>query len=182
MNSGKAFRNTALHITLAGAVSLGVYWFLRDVMGSHAEFFQLVSNAGFWLNPGTFLLGLSAGSPLIPFPKPQHVILFPFLAILFFAYWSEKPQWLRLANATGFAVVLPLVVLFCFQDEYRNFSLLFPILFLNSVHTMHSYLSKSEAAVEPATEKASAHTIASVAKSDVEEEGKELYLPGLSES
>jgi hypothetical protein len=106
----------------------------------------------------------------------------PFLVILFFAYWSEKPQWLRLATTIGFAIVLPLVILFCFKDEYRNFSLLFPILFLNSVHTMHSYFSKSEVAVERATETASAHTFVRMPNGDVEEEGKKIYMPGPSES
>jgi hypothetical protein len=182
MNREKALRDTALHITLVGVILIGVYWFLRDVEGSHAEYFAFVSNTRFWLNPRTFLLGLSTGLPLIPFPKPQHVIFFPFLVILFFAYWSEKPQWLRLATAIGFAIGLPLVIFFCYQDEYRNFSLLFPILFLNSVHTMHSYFSKSEAAVERATETAGAHTFVRMPNGDLEEEGKKIYMPGPSES
>ena len=181
MNREKALRDTALHITLCGVVLIGLYWFLRDVEGSHADFLQLVSNAGFWLNPRTYLLGLSTGLPLIPFPRPQHVIFLPFLLILFFAYWSEKPQWLRLATTIGFAIVLPLVILFCFKDEYRNFSLLFPVLFLNSVHTMHSYFSKSEAGVERTTETASARTFVRMPNGDVEE-GKKIYMPGPSES
>jgi len=98
--------------------------------------------------------------------------------MMFFAYWSEKPQWLRFATGIGFAILLPLVVLFCYQDEYRNFSLLFPILFLNGVHTISSFLSKSEAAVELRTEASSGYVLVKTHDGGAGKDREKIYMPG----
>ena len=37
------------------------------------------------------------------------------------------------------ALNIPLFILFCYQDEYRNLSLMFPFLYLAAVHTSLHY-------------------------------------------
>ena len=55
--------------------------------------------------------------------------------MMIFGYWRNKPLAIRLLLILAGLINLPLCVFFCYKDEYRNLSLMFPFLYLSAVHT-----------------------------------------------
>ncbi len=116
---------------------------LADVPGTTMEF-HLFRNLGFWFS---WLPWVSVTTPhmsLIPLPKPVNIVVLVVLVTMISAYWRLKPIMLRGMLVAALVILLPLFFLFCWQDEFRNFSLLFPFLHLAAMQTIAVYMDQSD--------------------------------------
>jgi hypothetical protein len=91
--------------------------------GASVEF-HLLENLRFWLNPVSYLKfdnGLALG---VFTPNAQNVLLLPILVIWFRRGWQKVDASIKRLIKVELVLLLPLFVLFGFQDEIRNFSLM----------------------------------------------------------
>jgi hypothetical protein len=129
-------RVTLAEFALALSVFFGIRAYLEDHPGSSTEW-HFFTNLQFWLSWRPWVNITSPHFPLIMMPKPSNLIfLLPILATIF-GYWSEKPAVFKALLVVSGAIALPLFILFCYRDEFRNLSLMFPFLYLASVHSLH---------------------------------------------
>ena len=128
-----------LHLMVQGVVGLIpfflVKWHFADHPGGAVEF-QLWDNLRFWLKPSSYSAFMTTSVFFIPFPNPSNVLLAPLLGWLAFSKWHEKPALLRTLFVAAVFINLPLLLLFCYRDEFRNLSLVFPIYYLLGCHTL----------------------------------------------
>jgi hypothetical protein len=91
--------------------------------GSSVEF-HLLENLRFWLNPVSYLKfdnGLALG---VFTPNAQNILLLPILVIWFRRGWQKVDASIKRLIKVELVLLLPLYLLFGFQDEIRNFSLM----------------------------------------------------------
>ena len=92
--------------------------------GASVEF-HLLENLRFWLNPVSYLK-FDNGMALGVFTQnAQNILLLPILAIWFRRGWQKVDASIKRLIKVQLVLLLPLFLLFGFQDEVRNFSLMF---------------------------------------------------------
>lgn len=96
-------------------------------------------NLKFWASAYPYIAVTTPHIPLIPLPKPSNVLVAAPLIACVLAYWSEKPRVLRLLIGASAILNLPLFLFFSYRDEFRNLSLMYPMLFLAAVHTLSKF-------------------------------------------
>lgn len=125
-------------VVLIGFVAIRII--LKDHPGGATEF-HFFTNIDFWFSLKPWLAVTAPHFGLLPLPKPTNVVVLGTLLIAIFGYWREKPDCVRWPLLVTAGINLPLFILFCWQDEYRNLSLTFPFLYLAAVHTWIRYFS-----------------------------------------
>jgi hypothetical protein len=143
-------KHGALHAIIGFPIVLLVRSAVAGNPGSGAEFW-FPSNVHFWLDPRSYFRFESGPAPLIPVPAGANVIVMTLAVSGIFAYWSRKPAWLKRLLLGSALVQLPLMLLFCFHDELRNLSLLFPAFFLAACHT-YAYVNDTTNQIGTGTE------------------------------
>jgi hypothetical protein len=119
-----------------------IRFMLRDHEGLSTEW-HFDTNLKFWFSLAPWLAVTTPHIPLIPLPKPSNILVLIPLAMVVFGYWKSKSGVIKsLLLVSGF-LNIPLVILFCYKDEYRNMSLMFPFFYLASVHTICKYFEGS---------------------------------------
>lgn len=92
--------------------------------GASVEF-HLLENLAFWLNPVSYLK-FDNGMALGVFTQnAQNILLLPILVIWFRRGWLKVDASIKRLIKVQLILLLPLFLLFGFQDEIRNFSLMF---------------------------------------------------------
>jgi hypothetical protein len=137
-----------LHLLIQSIVGLSPFflikWHFADHPGGSVEF-QLWDNLWFWSKPKTYLTFITTSVFFIPFPNLSNVLLLPLIAWLAFSNWYKKPALLRTLFVAAVLINVPLFLLFSYQDEFRNLSLMFPIYYLLACHTLLRFYPRGEA-------------------------------------
>lgn len=123
-------------VVMAGFVTVRIM--LMEHPGSSTEW-HLFTNLKFWFSWYPLFAITTPHFPLLPLPKPSNIIVSWALLLMVFGYWREKPREIRVLLFIAGFINIPLFILFCYQDEYRNLSLMFPFLYLATVHTSLHY-------------------------------------------
>jgi hypothetical protein len=92
--------------------------------GANVEF-HLLENLRFWLNPISFLKFDNEEALGVFTPNVQNILLLPILFIWFRQGWRRVDESIRRFFKAELLLLVPLFLLFGFQDEIRAFSLLF---------------------------------------------------------
>ncbi len=126
-------------VVIAGFIS--IRYMLRDHPGGPFEW-HLPDNADFWMSTMPYLALTTPHFQLIPLPKPSNIIVL--LPILFsiFGFWNKKPAVIRITLLISACINLPLFFAFCYRDEFRNLSLMFPFMYLAATHTIYMHYTK----------------------------------------
>jgi len=127
-------------LVMAGFVTVRIM--LMDHPGSSTEW-HFFTNLEFWLSWYPLFAITTPHFPLLPLPKPSNIVISWALLLMIFGYWREKPREIRALLLIAGLINIPLFILFCYQDEYRNLSLMFPFLYLATVHTSLHYFNVS---------------------------------------
>lgn len=126
-------------IVLCGFILIR-YIFLNAPGGSvevHAK-----GNFDFWFSIAPWISVTTPHLQLIPLPKPSNVlIIFPVLFAMFYR-WSRKPSYIKAPLVLSCIINVPLFLLFSYRDEFRNLSLMFPFIYLASVHSIIAFYSQ----------------------------------------
>ena len=113
---------------------LAIKILLMDHPGSNTEW-HFFTNLKFWFSWQPWLAITTPHFPLLPLPKPTNIVVLGTFLLMIFGYWRTKPLAIRALLTLAGLINLPLCVFFCYKDEYRNLSLMFPFLYLSAVHT-----------------------------------------------
>ena len=113
---------------------LAVKILLIDHPGSNTEW-HFFTNLKFWFSWHPWLAITTPHFSLLPLPKPTNIVILGVFLTMIFGYWRYKPLVIRVLLTISGLINLPLCVFFCYKDEYRNLSLMFPFLYLSAVHT-----------------------------------------------
>lgn len=117
-----------------------IRFILREHPGVTTEWHFFV-NLGFWFSKAPWIAVTAPHFGLLPLPKPSNIaVLWVFLVIVF-GYWKSKPAIVVWPLITAIVINIPLFILFCWKDEYRNLSLTFPFIYLASVHSLLMYFN-----------------------------------------
>jgi hypothetical protein len=147
-------RNKALlHLAAQGAVSLVVVLVIRGIFADHpggSVEHHLAGNIEHWTRLSSYTELMSTSVFFIPIPKPQNLLFAPFLAWLTFHGWKEKPLVLKRLFLASVIINIPLFLLFCYRDELRNLSLMFPFIYLMFCQTFLSFYRSQASTPAPA--------------------------------
>lgn len=108
---------------------------LRIVYGDHpgsTMYDHIQENFEFWTQPGAWTASMTVFTPLLPAPRGLNPLLVLPLLVLLATGWGVRDIALRRLLATSAMINLPLFFLFCWRDETRNLSLLYPAICLNA--------------------------------------------------
>jgi hypothetical protein len=126
-------RTWAVYTALASVVAGGLVLLLRaaysDLPGT-TMYDHVLENAAFWSRPSSWFGWMTVYTPLLPMPRGLNLLMVLPLVVVLAAGWkSHRPAVRRTLVASAF-VNLPLFFLFCWRDETRNLSLMYPALCL----------------------------------------------------
>jgi hypothetical protein len=124
----------AMEFSVVATGFLAVKFLLMDLPGSSTEW-HFFTNLKFWFSWHPWLAITTPHFPLLPLPKPTNILVLGTFLVMIFGYWRYKPLAIRVLLTLSGLINLPLCVFFCYRDEYRNLSLMFPFLYLSAVHT-----------------------------------------------
>lgn len=127
---------------------LTVRWVLRDVSGGVAEV-HWAGNVSFWLSVYPWISATTPHLPVIPMPKPSNVAILVPILIFLGVNWGFKPLYMKLMVAFSTIISFPLFLILCYRDEFRNLSLMYPALYIASIHSMATFYSERASAVGP---------------------------------
>lgn len=137
--------NMVVHLVLQTVIAVVIIAFVRwrfsEQPGGTVEF-HLANNIRYWSNPKAWVEFMTAFTPFIPFPTPLNILVLPFLGWMLFSGWREKPWILKILFLVSSLISIPLLLLFCWKNELRNLSLMFPFAYLLSCHTILALYSK----------------------------------------
>ncbi len=125
----------------AGLTLLGLPPFLslrhlyQDNPGSQIEF-HLYRNIEYYCKLECWLSFFDIYVPMVRFPKGFNIASILLVGGMALFQWRKKPPVLKQLLIVAAVINLPLLLFFCYKDELRNLSLLFPALYLVSVDTM----------------------------------------------
>ena len=133
-------RRTALrHLVMQAGVALIPFalikWYFANQPGGSVEF-HLLDNLRFWSQPSSYLTFITTSVFFIPFPNPSNLLAVPLIAWLALYKWFEKPPLLKTLFVAAVLLNFPLFFLFCYRDEFRNLSQIFPFYYLLACHTL----------------------------------------------
>jgi len=120
---------------IAGAVLFGLRLYYAESPGS-TMYNHIAENLEFWRQPSSWWAWMTVYTPLIPFPRGLNLLLIVPLAILILHGLRERPPEIRDFLLVSALVTLPLFFLFCWRDETRNLSLMYPAIYLNVCHAL----------------------------------------------
>jgi hypothetical protein len=146
-------RHLALHLIIGGSIIL----FLRILFASNGGGVienHLQENIAFWLSPRSYFLFFDPYRLGIAVcPRGGNIFSLFVLTFLLFYRWHAKPAPLkRLLLYTAF-FLFPLCLYGGYKDEVRDFSLLFPSLYLLGLHSVFSFLNKKTVPFQPCISK-----------------------------
>lgn len=134
-------KTTLLEFAIVLSLFFGVRVHLSDHPGASTEW-HFFGNLEFWLSWRPWVNITSPHSPLIMMPKPSNLIVLLPLLTAIFGYWKYKPKICRALLMGSGGISGPLFILFCYRDEFRNLSLMFPFLYLVSAHSVHIFYAR----------------------------------------
>jgi hypothetical protein len=137
--SGKMSRKDWGKILVSVSLSLAVYWYVSQAYAENsggATSWQLPRNIEFWSKPKNYLLWADLYAPMIPFPRGANLFLAGLILSMFGVEWRSKPRELKQLLCVAALVNIPLLVLFCHEDEMRNLSFLFIPAYLVCTHSL----------------------------------------------
>jgi hypothetical protein len=149
MNKKSAF----VQLANQSLVAIVAYLLIRSLFsgnpGSVAEF-HLWGNLQFWSDIRNYLAMMSTSTFFIPVPKPNNILLLALFALVILYRWKEKPLLLRRLLLAASAINLPLFIVFCYRDEFRNLALMYPFLHLLMCHSIMLHYEQPAAAAKEA--------------------------------
>jgi hypothetical protein len=150
---------------LLAALAVGSVLYLRALYADSpgwTMYDHIRDNFDFWTTPGSWLASMTVYLPLLPMPRGLNLmIVLPLLVVLASAWHARAPVVRHLMIGSA-AINLPLFFLFCWRDETRNLSMLYPALHLNVCAALiAAYGRRRHAASETA---AATHSGVAVAK------------------
>ena len=128
-----------LVVVVIGFVAIKIM--LIDHAGVTTEW-HFFKNLDFWFSWRPWFAVTAPHFALVPLPKPSNVLVLGALLLMTFGYWGSKPAQVRWPLVVTALTNIPLFVFFCYKDEYRNLSLIFPFIYLAAVHTMCRYFDE----------------------------------------
>ncbi|RQS64347.1 hypothetical protein DID96_28335 [Burkholderia sp. Bp8963] len=96
--------------------------------------YHIWDNLKFWLNPKSYLSFYNLIGKGIFTPSLENPMMLVPLAVFFRAAWRATPTRYRVYFVAAFSPVLVLFFFFGFEDEARNFSVVFPAIVLIALH------------------------------------------------
>ncbi|TDV36269.1 hypothetical protein C7405_104178 [Paraburkholderia caballeronis] len=96
--------------------------------------FHALDNLKFWLNPASYLTFYNLIGKGVFTPSLENPLMLVPLTVFFRAAWRGTPTRYRRYFLAALVPVLPLFVLFGFEDEARNFSIVLPAIVLIALH------------------------------------------------
>jgi hypothetical protein len=137
------------HLFMQGLVAVVSFLLVKSALsgrpGGTVEF-HLWGNLRFWTDAKNYLAMMSTSTFFIPVPKPNNILLFPLLIWAISYKWKEKPLIIRRLFVASTVINVPLFILFCYRDEFRNLSLVYPYVYLLACHSItafHSHTNSS---------------------------------------
>lgn len=127
-----------LEMSVVASGYVFIHYIFREAPGGAVEVHG-PDNVRFWLSAEPWISVTTPHLPLIPLPKPTNIVLLLPIVIVIFGFWKQKPNIIRLPLALSMAINIPLFLMFCYRDEFRNLSLVFPFAYLASLHTIICY-------------------------------------------
>lgn len=124
----------AMEFSVVATGFLAIKILLMDHPGSNTEW-HFFANLKFWFSWHPWVAITTPHFPLLPLPKPTNIVVLGAFLMMIFGYWRYKPLTIRALLTLAGLINLPLCIFFCYKDEYRNLSLMFPFLYLSAVHT-----------------------------------------------
>jgi len=121
-----------LHLAICVATRQFIMSGYASNAGDVVEFHAL-DNLKFWLNPASWLTFYNLIGKGV-FTSLENPLMLAPLAVFFRAAWRDTPTRYRRYFLAAFVPVLLLFVLFGFEDEARNFSIVFPAIVLIALH------------------------------------------------
>lgn len=140
---GTVWKNVILQSGVAIVVHMGVRS-LISVGGPSAEL-HFLDNISFWFSWEPWFSVTTPHMALLPLPKPSNILLFVPLMALVVSGWAKKPLCVRNGLIVSVMLSLPLFIVFCYRDEFRNLSLAFPFVFLAATDTLMNFYKTKEA-------------------------------------
>lgn len=128
-----------LLVVVIGYVAIKIVLIDHPGVTTEWHFFK---NLDFWLSWRPWFAVTAPHFALVPLPKPSNVLVLGALLLMTFGYWRSKPEQVRWPLIVTAMTNIPLFIFFCYKDEYRNLSLIFPFVYLAAVHTMCRYFDE----------------------------------------
>jgi len=142
--SRRPWRQALLHLGLQaaviGGILLGLWTAFADSPGGMVEL-HAMGNLRHWSRLSTYLDFMTTGVAFVPVPKPHNIVLLILLVWLAVSRWRSKPVLARRLFLASAILNLPLMLLFCYRDEWRNLSLMFPFYYLLACDTILRFYS-----------------------------------------
>lgn len=138
-------RRLLRHVGLSVAIGLvpllavRAYWADQPVTGGGES--RLAHNLAFLSDLSSYWRGFDAYAAGLPTPQGFHALNLLFLAALLVLAWQRAPRRLWWIFVFTTLAILPLFLLFGWEDELRVFGLAFPALFLLLVWTLRDLYS-----------------------------------------
>jgi hypothetical protein len=146
------YGNMVVHLVtqtvIAVVIIVFVKWMFSEHPGGTVEF-HFANNIRYWSIPKSWVSFMTAYTPFIPFPTPLNILVLPFFGWMLFSGWREKPRILKILFLTSGLISIPLFLLFCWNNELRNLSLMFPFAYLLSCHTILGLYEETESTFHP---------------------------------
>lgn len=131
----KAMKVGASMLAVAAVVLLALRLAYASLPGA-TMYNHIAENLEFWRQPSSWWAWMTVYTPLVPFPRGLNLLLSVPLAILLLHGLRERPPEIRVFLLVSALVTLPLFFLFCWRDETRNLSLMYPAIYLNVCHAL----------------------------------------------
>jgi hypothetical protein len=125
-----------LHLLLQGVIGMVTFGATRfifwDSPGMAVEH-HFYRNLDYLLTPQNYISFTGIYAPMVPVPTPSNLLLVIFLVALIYYGWKKTPIRIRTLFLISSAVNIPLVLLFGWVEEARNYSFMFPALYFIAV-------------------------------------------------
>jgi hypothetical protein len=142
-------KSACVQLANQSIVAIVAYLLIRSLFagnpGSTAEF-HLWGNLRFWSDIRNYLAMMSTSTFFIPVPKPNNIFLLSLFIVVILYRWKEKPLLIRRLLLAASVINLPLFIVFCYRDEFRNLSLMYPFLHLLMCHSIMLHYGQPTAA------------------------------------
>jgi hypothetical protein len=122
-------------IVISGMLLFLVRNHFASVGGSPVED-HMIGNLRFWANPLSYLKVMDIYARGILVPRGFNILSLLLVVFMLSYRWREKPIEIRFLFFFALVINLPLSILFGYQDEIRNLSLIFLGLYLMGFHTL----------------------------------------------
>ena len=143
LSKKRFLKHLIVQIFIGGIIIILIRNVFATNPGEAIETYHLKDNISFWSSPRSYFLFFDPyylGLPI--FPRGGNILSILFVVFLVFYKWREKPLSVKRLFIYTFIINLPLFIYACHRDELRNFSLVFPSIFLLGVHTAYNLIHK----------------------------------------